>query len=489
MREDIQSGRHPDADQLSAFIEGVVPEHERVACLAHLADCSDCRQIVFLMREPLTERKSTVSAPIWRRRFVLTSIYGGALAACALLIIVSWHFQHASALSKRNQAILRLPAQTEPQSPSNVREQSRSGTSTSRPETGTQAHSRILSGPPVDSSSANIGAASTPSPSLMKGAGPSPAVSPQAPLARFGEPAQLRSEAAGTRGRGTVTGLLAQKDTTPRMAGVESLDLEGRSSSRLLSPGGDLTVSIEHNHGPASEVSEFRGTVTDTSGAVIPKAAVTLRQAGGTASGNAATDANGQFELSALPAGRYELMITAPGFQAVSRQIELESHDLALLRSTLPVSGAAQTVTVQAVAPPIENEAAELHSINSPQLEDQFSSAPLLPNRQPASQSVEQGNRILAVDQTGTLYFSPNAGKDWKAIKPRWQGKVASVRITTEPQSDVALERQRADEPPAPGGAAGSDVPGRSFFELTTDSGVAWRSEDGLHWHSAPPSR
>lgn len=44
----LHPGQHPDADQLSAFAENVLPDHERLEALAHLAECRDCGQIVFL---------------------------------------------------------------------------------------------------------------------------------------------------------------------------------------------------------------------------------------------------------------------------------------------------------------------------------------------------------------------------------------------------------------------------------------------------------
>lgn len=42
------SGHHPDADQLSAFMEQALPAHERERVLAHLAICPDCRETVAL---------------------------------------------------------------------------------------------------------------------------------------------------------------------------------------------------------------------------------------------------------------------------------------------------------------------------------------------------------------------------------------------------------------------------------------------------------
>ena len=56
MSEYRQPGLHPDADSLNAFIEGVLAEHERIECLAHLSECARCREIVYLAQEPVANR-------------------------------------------------------------------------------------------------------------------------------------------------------------------------------------------------------------------------------------------------------------------------------------------------------------------------------------------------------------------------------------------------------------------------------------------------
>jgi hypothetical protein len=48
MNENLQSGYHPDADQVGAFVEHALPEHEREQMLSHLAVCPECRAIVAL---------------------------------------------------------------------------------------------------------------------------------------------------------------------------------------------------------------------------------------------------------------------------------------------------------------------------------------------------------------------------------------------------------------------------------------------------------
>jgi hypothetical protein len=85
MSEYLQPGLHPDPDSLNAFIEGVLPEHERKQCLAHLAECLTCREVVYLAEEalesePLSLPPTTAKIPAWRRW--LTPI--PALSACVL---------------------------------------------------------------------------------------------------------------------------------------------------------------------------------------------------------------------------------------------------------------------------------------------------------------------------------------------------------------------------------------------------------------------
>jgi hypothetical protein len=71
MSELPQSGRHPDADQLSAFVEHALPEHEYQLALAHLADCPECRTIVSLSLPSVDE------SPMLQARAARRSLFSG----------------------------------------------------------------------------------------------------------------------------------------------------------------------------------------------------------------------------------------------------------------------------------------------------------------------------------------------------------------------------------------------------------------------------
>jgi len=70
-------------------------------------------------------------------------------------------------------------------------------------------------------------------------------------------------------------------------------------------------------------------------------------------------------------------------------------------------------------------------------------------------------DRTLAVDPTGALFLSEDAGLHWEPITQQWTGRVLEVRAT-KPASDPAA--------PALG------------FELMNEAGLTWTSMDGKVW-------
>ena len=89
MSDLLQPAQHPDADQLTAFVENALPPHERDQTLAHLAACPHCRQIVFLAQpsepellpQPIPTRKPLFAG--WN----LAWISAGALAAAGAITV------------------------------------------------------------------------------------------------------------------------------------------------------------------------------------------------------------------------------------------------------------------------------------------------------------------------------------------------------------------------------------------------------------------
>ncbi len=92
------------------------------------------------------------------------------------------------------------------------------------------------------------------------------------------------------------------------------------------------------------------GTVTDTTGAVIPGATVTVL---GPVSGfhqTIQTDASGQYRLGNLPFNRYHIAVTGSGFEAASQDTVVRSAAGNVVDFKLAIATSNQTVTVEAEA-------------------------------------------------------------------------------------------------------------------------------------------
>lgn len=93
----------------------------------------------------------------------------------------------------------------------------------------------------------------------------------------------------------------------------------------------------------------IRGTVTDTSGAVVPNATVTLTDLGTDISETTVSDTHGDYTFPSLRASSYKLLVSAPSFGAVQKTgVSLTVNQQATLNVTLSASSET-SVTVEAV--------------------------------------------------------------------------------------------------------------------------------------------
>ena len=89
------------------------------------------------------------------------------------------------------------------------------------------------------------------------------------------------------------------------------------------------------------------GTVTDPTGAVIPRAEVVLKRSLQQFSRQSVTEVHGEYVIPAIPPGKYELAIRAKGFADETRtDISLDSGQASTLNIAMNVAGATQQVLV-----------------------------------------------------------------------------------------------------------------------------------------------
>jgi hypothetical protein len=97
--------------------------------------------------------------------------------------------------------------------------------------------------------------------------------------------------------------------------------------------------------------ASLSGTVTDTTGAAIPNANLTLTNEATGISRTAKTDASGGYNITTITPGRYDLTVSASGFKTtINKGIQLTISQAGTANVQLPLGQAQQTVTVTAGA-------------------------------------------------------------------------------------------------------------------------------------------
>ncbi|HEX3436339.1 MAG TPA: carboxypeptidase-like regulatory domain-containing protein, partial [Pseudacidobacterium sp.] len=158
------------------------------------------------------------------------------------------------------------------------------------------------------------------------------------------------------------------------------------------------------------------GTVTDSSGAVIPNATVTVTDTSKGTSQQVQTNESGNYTVNRLIPGTYTISVTATGFaQVEANNISVAADTSPQVNLTLQAAGSSQTVTVTSEAPPLKTDRADVAQVlnsqqvqNLPNLNRNFSQFTLLtPGVQRSSFSIdptENPQGTVATESNGSSY-------------------------------------------------------------------------------------
>jgi Carboxypeptidase regulatory-like domain len=463
VKANFQPGIHPDADQLSVFVEGAASSHEHERMLAHLAECAECRKAVFLM-QPHEERQAPSPEAVkgWTWRRLLPVALPAAALACAVIALVVYLRPHGSApevlqqsASVRQPEITRPPTTVAPTTDSESFARSESAKKRSAPSPAVPSVSRQTK---HDADSVHLPEAKGQQVAANIASPPTALAAPTASAPVAGVAAGV----GGGIGSGTVSDLPLNGRNVTELQQLTPGLTKGASSQDSLATKKELpALKIEGAGGRDATLAGVSGRVTDPSGAVVAGATITLRDASGKTR-QTTTGTDGSFHLTELPAGRYDLMATATGFKTKEQSIELKASEVAMMQPMLDLGTASETVEVSGEAPMLQTESASVSRIMP------------LPSGLPVAQTVSLGKRSLSLDSAGNLFLRRNGGKKWKKINPKWAGK--AVHIELKQPSDSGSSPQRGLETP-------SSVSAIDVFQLTTDAGAIWTSKDGTHWH------
>ncbi len=165
------------------------------------------------------------------------------------------------------------------------------------------------------------------------------------------------------------------------------------------------------------------GTISDPAGAVVAGAAVEAKNVGTGAVYPGASSATGNYTLTQLPAGTYEITVSVMGFKKYVRSnIDLPVAQIVRIDAALEVGSSTESVTVEAAAPLLKTESGEL-STNVTM--DSLDKLPIFGIGNAASGASGTGLR----NPYAVLNVLP--GADWRPD--------ASVRINGTPSNTMGL--------------------------------------------------
>ena len=108
--------------------------------------------------------------------------------------------------------------------------------------------------------------------------------------------------------------------------------------------------------------ADILGTVTDSTGASIPNAAVTLTNLGTNQTRTAQTNATGDYIFPLLQVGRYSVNVQATGFKTSTQEIAVEAGDRARADAQMQLGASSTTVQVQSTTPLLQGDSATVSS-------------------------------------------------------------------------------------------------------------------------------
>jgi hypothetical protein len=427
MSDLLQPGQHPDADQLSAFIEHALPLHEQQRTLAHLALCADCREIIYMSEQhshdDALERQTITKRRPWLSRW---NVVWPAAAALACVVIFTIH-HHNIRISNNENAIATTTEMQKTQLP--------------------------------------LPAASTT---------PPPAQPKQTPARNPNNRLSITPPAVTPRAltKANDEGI----DGASQLGSVNGLPLQKRNDrNNLFLPHAGTVPGTGSIHGSAyRSTSESREAVTNKAsapaaigGPVIYGAAIQAKSA------NAEVVNRFQQGLVSAPESN---QVALPAKRPANPQYQAATAPPLLEPSTAAVAGIGQTVEVAGAAYTVDAAPS-----GQPQTVKRL---PRLPSNLPVlaiASNVQ--HTTLAIDTSGTLFLSED-GLSWQTIQAQWTGRAVNVRLASSPSQPAAAKDNQSNTSHGRTMSIGGPIAAAHLvvFELTSDAGVIWTSTDGHAW-------
>jgi hypothetical protein len=417
MNQAIQSGNHPDAESLNAFVEQALTATEREQVLTHMATCSRCRQVVYLAQEaagverhvaaPVAsgdrssiERSSPKRTRSWFGGWRLAWIPVAAMAGFVGFAVLQ-HVRH------------------------------------------TPAESQV--------------AVNSPQQKLQEGSSPGRVTNSNA-VDKTETVSKKAKSSEAEHGLAAGKSMPERADSDISETKLDAVEQANKPAAKLSADA--VRPSLQNERDKARDSAEVSNSV---SAVYLPHEEVrqeALKKPGAPdkAEQRLQTESKQLQTAQVSVSGGTEKPPSAPSAsQTGSASFEAAS----------PAANASAATRQSA-----SSESNYKGAISGNAMADLKAKRTLLPNGTAALSTATAKGRTVALDASGAMYMTENAGKKWILITPQWAGRAVMVRTReTSPQSDALTVNNNA------------------VFELINDGLQTWVSSDGRVWvpQSIPP--
>jgi hypothetical protein len=231
-----------------------------------------------------------------------------------------------------------------------------------------------------------------------------------------------------------------------------------------------LGFQVQAQSGGSS--TSVTGTVVDPTGAVVPNAAVEIRNPVSGFERTVTTDSAGKFTIPNIPFNPYHLTVTGPDFAPYAQDVDVRSIVPVTLTVTLQIKGSAETVTVEGAGEDLLENTSTFHTDVDRGL---FDKMPLESRSSSVSSLVTLSSPGIAADSNGLFHGLGDHAENSFSVDGQpitdQQSKVFSNQI---PLDSVESLEVISGAPPAEFGDKTSvviNVTTRSGQGLTTPKG------------------
>ena len=125
-----------------------------------------------------------------------------------------------------------------------------------------------------------------------------------------------------------------------------------------------LTLSVTGQAWAQGSTGTISGTTADQTGAVLPGVTVRATNSGTNLTREVLTNESGQFQLTFLPVGTYDVSAEFPGFRTEIRSgITVQTDQRATISFSLEVGQLTESITVSEDAPLVQSETSSIGNV------------------------------------------------------------------------------------------------------------------------------